>query len=166
MRIERVEVVGFGCLDRCRLDFTSGRANLILAPNEAGKSTLLAAIEIALYGFPSPRTREGRELREHYTPWAGGPSRVMLHLTDGNHTYDLEHAILDSAGNTIDRITIRRDQPCVILPRVVHPPADRSALHALGRARPRNRLQLAVRLRCGVQRRNAYPVQLLFLGPC
>ncbi len=109
MRIERVEVIGFGCLSRCDLEIASNRTNLILAPNEAGKSTMLAAIEVALYGFPSSRTGEGRKLREQHRPWSGGASRVTLTLRDDSHTYRVEQQILDPAGKPIDRATVYRD---------------------------------------------------------
>ncbi|MFQ5590569.1 MAG: AAA family ATPase, partial [Phycisphaerae bacterium] len=109
MWISRVDVIGFGCLSRCGLEIAPNRANLVLAPNEAGKSTLLAAIETALYGLPSARTREGRELRERFTPWSGGASRITLTLRDDDHTYRIEHHILDAAGTSIDRATVYRD---------------------------------------------------------
>lgn len=109
MRIERIEITGFGCLAREELHFEPGRANLILADNEAGKSTLLAAIETALYGFP-PRSRAaGRELRQRFRPWGGGPSRLALDLHDGAHRYRIEQELLDPSGELVERLTIHRD---------------------------------------------------------
>jgi len=109
MQIKRIEVVGFGCLTRHELSFEPERVNLILAPNEAGKSTLLAAVEIALYGFPSARFQDGRELRQCYRPWSGGSSRIVLEMRDERHVYSIEYDYLDEAGNTIEKCTVRRD---------------------------------------------------------
>src|SRR6185436_3698907 len=54
MRIRRLRVEGFGNL-KGDFIFSSDRCNLILEPNESGKSTLAAAILAALYGFPKER---------------------------------------------------------------------------------------------------------------
>jgi uncharacterized protein YhaN len=50
MRIERLKVQGFGQLEALELRFSSG-LNLVFAPNEAGKSTLLAFVRSILFGF-------------------------------------------------------------------------------------------------------------------
>ena len=110
MRIERINAVGFGCLEKHELAFDTERTTLVLAPNEAGKSTILAAIEVALYGFPSAQTAEGRDMRRCYKPWSGGPSRIVLGLIDENeHRYEIESAILDADGQPVDQMAVSRD---------------------------------------------------------
>ena len=109
MRVERIEVVGFGCLRHRELVFAPGQANLILAPNEAGKSTLLSAIETTLYGFPPARTQEGRDLRHHFRPWSGGASRVTLDLRAGEDRYRVEYEFLDASGEPVEQTTVHRN---------------------------------------------------------
>ncbi|WP_124727968.1 AAA family ATPase [Staphylospora marina] len=73
MRLHRVKFRGFGrWIDR-EFEFKDG-INLVEAPNEAGKSTLLTGIFALLYG---PK-KEGTQIRtradwlERYAPWTGG----------------------------------------------------------------------------------------------
>jgi len=54
MRIERIRLHSFGCLDG-EFHFASDRPTLILASNEAGKSTLAEAIWWLLFGVPKKR---------------------------------------------------------------------------------------------------------------
>lgn len=57
MRIERVEIDGFGRFHDARWDLGEG-LTVLVGENEAGKSTLLNAIRALLFGFES--TRDGR----------------------------------------------------------------------------------------------------------
>ncbi len=108
MQIERVAVTGFGCLDDVKLELQRDCTNLVLARNEAGKSTLLGAIEVALYGFPAARTQEGRDLRQRSRPWQGGASCVTVDLRVDKHAYRVDHELLDAAGEPVERWTVRR----------------------------------------------------------
>ena len=74
MRFERLELTRYGAYEGRALDFGAkapgdGRPDLhlIIGPNEAGKSTLLAAIGDLLFGFPTRTAQdwrfEGRDLR-------------------------------------------------------------------------------------------------------
>ncbi len=72
MKVRRLRLDSFGCL-RGEFYFSADRLNLILEPNERGKSTLAAAILAALYGFPPGQRRsESRPFTEIdlYKPWA------------------------------------------------------------------------------------------------
>ncbi len=53
MRLAEVHIEGFGRLVNRHLSFSPG-LNLVVAPNEAGKSTLLQALVALLYGLPEP----------------------------------------------------------------------------------------------------------------
>lgn len=67
MRIRKIEIEEFGKLqDFCLLPGEG--LTLIEGENESGKSTLLAFLRFALYGFPSKRSREGEE-REKRLSW-------------------------------------------------------------------------------------------------
>ncbi len=65
MKIHALDIAGFGRL-RGRVQFDPSRMTIIVAPNEAGKTTLADAIRAVLYGVSSHR----------YRPWDGGPYGV------------------------------------------------------------------------------------------
>ena len=52
MRLTRIEIEGFGTLSGMELRF-GPTMNLVVGPNEAGKSTLQEAIVTGLYGLQS-----------------------------------------------------------------------------------------------------------------
>lgn len=73
MKIRRLMLRAFGGL-RGEWHFSADRVNLVLEPNEGGKSTLSTAILAALYGFPPGQRRsEGRPIPDVdvYRPWSG-----------------------------------------------------------------------------------------------
>ena len=80
MRLERLEVTGFGRLRQRRFDFGE-RITVILGPNESGKSTLQRAIRAALYGLEAGGPGRPRERSDwaRWLPWA--PGRFGLTLT-------------------------------------------------------------------------------------
>ena len=86
MRLTRIEIVGFGSLQRMELRF-GPTMNLIVGPNEAGKSTLQEAIVAGLYGLSSgDRARPGlAERADRWRPWEGGDFGLALEvvLEDG-----------------------------------------------------------------------------------
>lgn len=75
MRIERLEIDGFGCLRDIDVDF-SPQITAITALNESGKSTLHAAVLAAMFGFfnsgDQRRDPLGKGLQDKYKPWDGG----------------------------------------------------------------------------------------------
>ena len=86
MRLKRIEIEGFGNLSGMDLRFGPGM-NLIVGPNEAGKSTLQEAIVTGLYGLQSAdRTRAALvERADRWRPWQGGNFGLALEvlLEDG-----------------------------------------------------------------------------------
>ncbi|MGO8687206.1 MAG: ATP-binding protein [Candidatus Dormibacteria bacterium] len=80
MRLERLEVTGFGRLRQRRFDFGE-RVTVVLGPNESGKSTLHRAIRAALYGLEAGGPGRPRERSDwaRWLPWA--PGRFGLTLT-------------------------------------------------------------------------------------
>jgi len=82
MRLERLEVPGFGGLRDRTVDFHS-RLTLVLGDNESGKSTLHRAVRAALYGIDAGG--QGRPVERsdwaRWTPWTPGPYGVALTYT-------------------------------------------------------------------------------------
>lgn len=78
MEFHRIDAT-FGKLEHCELSFSDG-LTIIEAPNEAGKSTLIAFLRAMLYGLP---TRERGPLadKNRYAPWSLAPMRGTLSLS-------------------------------------------------------------------------------------
>jgi DNA repair exonuclease SbcCD ATPase subunit len=70
MQLHELSIAGFGRLINTKFTFRPG-LNLIIGPNEAGKSTLLTAIFSVLYGFfdSGSITNAHRKLLDAYRPW-------------------------------------------------------------------------------------------------
>lgn len=77
MDFQHIEAT-FGKLEHRSLSFSKG-LNIIEAPNESGKSTLLAFLRVMLYGFP-PRERGAMADKNRYAPWSLSPMRGTLAL--------------------------------------------------------------------------------------
>src|SRR5437868_10613578 len=85
MRLSRIEIEGFGTLQGMELRF-GPTMNLVVGPNEAGKSTLQEAIVTGLYGLQSgDRAHSALERAERWRPWQGGHFGLALEvvLEDG-----------------------------------------------------------------------------------
>ena len=78
MQFRRLDAT-FGKLAHTALSFSEG-LNIIEAPNESGKSTLLAFLRAMLYGLP---TRERGTLadKNRYAPWSLAPMQGTLELS-------------------------------------------------------------------------------------
>ena len=74
MKIERIELDGFGRFSGNSPWSFDAPLTVLHGPNEAGKSTLLAAIRAILFGFP---LRGGKD---HYPPLEGGRHGGRLHV--------------------------------------------------------------------------------------
>jgi energy-coupling factor transporter ATP-binding protein EcfA2 len=97
MRLERLEVRGFGRLhDRC-FDFGE-RITVVLGPNESGKSTLHRALRAALYGIDAGGPGRPRERSDwaRWAPWTGERYGVVL-------TYRLDSGIRMRSAQSFDR---------------------------------------------------------------
>jgi uncharacterized protein YhaN len=88
MRLSRIEIAGFGVLQAMDLRFGPAM-NLVIGPNEAGKSTLQEAIVSGLFGLQSgERGRPtGVDRAERWRPWQGGEFGLALEfdLDDGTN---------------------------------------------------------------------------------
>ena len=106
MRLERIELPGFGCLSGFQAEFAPG-LNLFHGMNEAGKSTLQQAICALLFGFyDGDRARPEETARhERFRPWAlGSTFRGCL-------TYQLE----DGASYEVRRDFASSDVPTQLI---------------------------------------------------
>lgn len=84
MRLSAVEAVRYGALeDGCIRGLGDG-LNVVLGPNESGKSTFTALTRHVLYGFPDARTKE----RSYLPP--EGVRRARLLFTDGDGEWAVE----------------------------------------------------------------------------
>ncbi len=77
--IERLDIAAFGGISGKSFSFDKG-VNLISADNECGKSTLVAAIIFALYGFYSQSHSISENPKRKYMPWSGAAATVTLTL--------------------------------------------------------------------------------------
>src|SRR2546421_6717540 len=86
MRLTRIEIEGFGSLQGMDLRF-GPTMNLVVGPNEAGKSTLQEAIVTGLYGLRSGNGARAAtvERADRWRPWQGGDFGLALEfeLDDG-----------------------------------------------------------------------------------
>lgn len=76
MRLRHLHVQGFTQLDDVEIAFRDDAPNLIIGPNEAGKSHLMQALYGILFGLENPA---------RYIPWSGEPTmRGTLDFTDAS----------------------------------------------------------------------------------
>ncbi len=85
MRIDKVEIDGFGKLNNCSYIFSNG-LNLIYGENESGKSTLCEFILAMFYGLPNKSKQSGDDMasRIKYRPWNSDAFGGRLYFTDDN----------------------------------------------------------------------------------
>nr|MDQ2961157.1 ATP-binding protein [Candidatus Dormibacteraeota bacterium] len=79
MRLERLEVGGFGSLSDLDIDFHP-RLTVIVGENESGKSTVHRALRAALYGVDAggPGRPAERSDWSRWSPWAGATYALAL----------------------------------------------------------------------------------------
>src|SRR5690625_2870730 len=87
MRLERFHLRGFAQHTKLDIKFRDGEPDLIIGPNEAGKSHLMTALIGTLFGLERP---------EPYTPWDGEPEMLgRLTFRSGDDTVVIERRFLD-----------------------------------------------------------------------
>ena len=108
MRIDEFTVSGFGHFFEQDFGPFESPITVFCGPNEAGKTTLLAFLRAALFGFPA----RGREA--HYPPLRGGRHGGTLRLRDdGGRAFEVEFGerslvVRDGAGQSLDRVELER----------------------------------------------------------
>lgn len=88
MKIDSINIESFGGLKNFRLDFCDGM-NIIYGDNEAGKSTIMAFIEMMFYGRTAQEKSSdiSKSLRKKYTPWDGSAMCGELEFTCAERSY-------------------------------------------------------------------------------
>lgn len=85
MRIDKIEIDGFGKLNNREFVFADG-INLIYGENESGKSTLCEFLLSAFYGLPTETKKEVIDIptRQKYRPWNTEKFGGKVYFTDDN----------------------------------------------------------------------------------
>ena len=80
----------FGCLEGKSLELEPG-LNIILQPNESGKSTWCAFIRAMLYGIDTTERQKSGFLPDklRYAPWSGAPMSGSMELEYGGREITL-----------------------------------------------------------------------------
>jgi hypothetical protein len=78
LRLVRMRLAGYGRLQDYTLEPSRSPGVLIVAPNEAGKSTVASALFHGLFGFTD------KALEDLRRPWGGGPFRVTMEWACGD----------------------------------------------------------------------------------
>lgn len=91
MRIDKIEIDGFGKLNDFSLTLSDG-FNLIFGENESGKSTLCAFLLSMFYDMPNDgkRLELSESIRRKYKPWNTDRFGGRVHFTHGGKQYILE----------------------------------------------------------------------------
>lgn len=99
MRINALEVDGFGVWSDLKLGGLSDGLNVFYGQNEAGKTTLLEFIRSMLYGFSPAR-------RRYLPPVNGGRPGGSLYVTTSNGRFQLSRHDNQSTTGNADAVTI------------------------------------------------------------
>ncbi|MFC4765906.1 ATP-binding protein [Effusibacillus consociatus] len=95
MRIDRLEIHGFGKYQNYTLDLKDG-LQVIYGPNEAGKTTLQSFVLAMLFGMKKPGKKRTVYTEEHsrYMPWQGEVYGGVLECTINGQSYRIERSFL------------------------------------------------------------------------
>jgi len=112
MIFRRFHVDGFGIWRDLNLEGLDPGLNVLVAPNEGGKTTLMSFTRAVLYGFRQ------RNHPERYEPLRGGNHGGYLEISDGGETYRIQRThdrssagslqVSDAAGNALPEATLDR----------------------------------------------------------
>ena len=101
MKINFLEVDGFGVWSGLRLEGFDEGLNVIYGPNEAGKSTLLEFVRSVFYGFSPSR-------RRYLPPLRGGQPGGSIHVAGPNGRFQIcRHD--DAAGTALGELALVAD---------------------------------------------------------
>ncbi len=81
MRLERVVIEGFGPLTAYEAVFEAKKLNLVIGPNESGKSSFASAVVSTLFGFTS------HEAEALSRPWSGARHAATVTFRAANDRY-------------------------------------------------------------------------------
>lgn len=116
MKITKLELQSFGKFSQTTLTFQDG-LNLIYGPNEAGKTTLMAFINLMFYSDQGRASRYHPSLRQRYRPWQGEEMAGAITFYSQQHEIRIQKQFKSS--HKTDIITIfdhTAGRPIVLAP--------------------------------------------------
>ncbi|MGE5174836.1 MAG: ATP-binding protein [Hyphomicrobiales bacterium] len=120
MRLERVLIEGFGPLTMVDVTLEPKRLNLLIGPNESGKSSFASAVLATLFGFAN------HESEASTRPWAGKAHKTALVFSAGAGRYRLRRDF-ETHEVIVEQLALGSDDPETTLFRGVANPRGRSA---------------------------------------
>ncbi|MEG1923736.1 MAG: AAA family ATPase [Clostridia bacterium] len=104
MKIDKIDIVGFGKLRDYKMQFNDG-FNTIMQPNGYGKTTIAAFITAMFYGMPVSRKSDLEENpRKKYEPWSKCNYGGSLVFEKDEETYRIERKF--GKGITEDKVVV------------------------------------------------------------
>ncbi|MBQ4631674.1 MAG: AAA family ATPase [Clostridia bacterium] len=88
MIIKKIAIDNFGKLSDFVVNFDDA-LNLICAPNESGKTTLMSFVKFAFYGTKLKKKKDELAFKEKYMPWNGMPMSGSIEFEYMGKTYSL-----------------------------------------------------------------------------
>lgn len=91
MRIEKLDIKGFGKFNNFEVEFKKG-FNIVFGANESGKSTIEAFIKAMFYSLKRGRNFKGESNPlKRYKPWIGNDYKgIMKYVLDNNQVFTVE----------------------------------------------------------------------------
>ncbi|HEX7077935.1 MAG TPA: AAA family ATPase [Candidatus Eisenbacteria bacterium] len=123
MRLERVLIEGFGPLSRFDAVLEPKRLNLLIGPNESGKSSFANAVIATLFGFAS------HEAEAMARPWAGGSHKTAIVFSAGAGRYRLRRNF-ETHEVHVEQLAVGSDEAETTLFKGIANPRGRSAEQA------------------------------------
>ncbi len=104
MIINKIYITDFGKLSNLTIYPTDG-LNIIYAPNESGKSTLLSFIKYMFYGTKMKKSKGDMTFKDKYMPWNGMPMSGSIEFTHCGKQYIISRS--DGAKNGSRRLEVK-----------------------------------------------------------
>ncbi|HJW14673.1 MAG TPA: AAA family ATPase, partial [Thermoanaerobaculia bacterium] len=120
MRLERVSIEGFGPLTAYDAVFEPKRLNLVIGPNESGKSSFASAVVATIFGFTS------HEAEALSRPWNGAKHAATVTFRAANDRYRVARRF-DTHDVVVDRLGPEGDEVVETLFRGQANPRGRSS---------------------------------------
>ncbi len=99
--ITRAEIVSFGCLKRVLVKPNDG-VNLLVMPNESGKTTFASFVKFVLYGFSGVRmSGVADNEKKRFMPWDGSAAEGTLEIRLGDRQFRITRV---STGQSRDKV--------------------------------------------------------------
>ncbi|MBR5507014.1 MAG: AAA family ATPase [Clostridia bacterium] len=86
MTIKSIHISDFGKLSDVKIT-PSKKLNIVFAPNEAGKTTLLEFVKFVFYGTRQKKAKNDMSFKEKYMPWNGMPMSGSIEFESNGKNY-------------------------------------------------------------------------------